>query len=130
MSIFKIYDIIKQYLEIARSIEWWVEEEEGYLFRCCCCSSNKCWVVLFWSSLMGGQRKLFFVSCCSRNGSIDSLKVWNGKSSLRLEWSNKYWTACMPPSFVDIGMCKLGLFTIIYSKYLPFTYLNAIPEFI
>ena len=26
---------------------------------------------------------------------------------------------CMPPSFVDIGMCKLGLFTIIYSKYLP-----------
>ena len=36
----------------------------------------------------------------------------------------------MPPSFVDIGMCKLGLFTIIYSKYLPFTYLNATPEFI
>ena len=72
-------------------------------------------------------RKMF---CLMRSRSGRLSKVWNGKSSLRLEWSNKYWTACMPPSFVDIGMCKLGLFTIIYSKYLPFTYINAIPEVI
>ena len=64
-------------------------------------------------------RKMFLSPCTE----VVDWKVWNGKSSLRLEWSNKYWTACMPPSFVDIGMCKLGPFNHylfqIFTIYLP-----------